>query len=93
VVALGRSYLIATIAFLYLPIVVLVAMAFNTSALYALPIEPSLRWFAVLADNGPLLAATRNSLERSQPWRSTAGNSAGGPCSGSSSCRRSPYLG
>ncbi len=61
-VALGRSYLIATIAFLYLPIVVLVAMAFNASALYALPIEPSLRWFAVLADNGPLLAATRNSL-------------------------------
>jgi spermidine/putrescine transport system permease protein len=62
VVALGRCYLLATIAFLYLPIVVMVAMAFNASALYALPIEPSLRWFAVLADNGPLLAATRNSL-------------------------------
>jgi spermidine/putrescine transport system permease protein len=62
VIALGRSYLLAAIAFLYLPIVVMVAMAFNASALYALPIEPSLRWFAVLADNGPLLAATRNSL-------------------------------
>jgi len=61
-VALGRSYLFATIAFLYLPIVVMVAMAFNASALYALPIEPSLHWFAVLMDNGPLLAATRNSL-------------------------------
>jgi len=39
-VALGRSYLFATIAFLYLPIVVMVAMAFNASALYELPIEP-----------------------------------------------------
>jgi spermidine/putrescine transport system permease protein len=62
VVGLGRSYLLATIAFLYVPILVMVAMAFNASALYALPIEPSLHWFAVLADNGPLLSAARNSL-------------------------------
>jgi spermidine/putrescine transport system permease protein len=61
-VALGRSYLFATIAFLYLPIAVMVAMAFNASALYELPIQPSLHWFAILIDNGPLLAATRNSL-------------------------------
>src|SRR5258707_5461338 len=58
----GRAYLFAVIAFLYLPIAVMVAMAFNESELYALPIVPSLRWFAALADNGALLAATRNSL-------------------------------
>jgi spermidine/putrescine transport system permease protein len=62
VIAFGRVYLLATIAFLYLPIAVMVAMAFNASALYTLPIEPSLHWFAVLADNAPLLAATQNSL-------------------------------
>ena len=55
-IAFGRIYLLATIAFLYLPIAVMVAMAFNASALYTLPIEPSLRWFAVLAENGPLLS-------------------------------------
>jgi len=62
VIALGRTYLLATIAFLYLPIAVMVAMAFNDSALYTLPIEPSLRWFASLAVNAPLQSATRNSL-------------------------------
>jgi spermidine/putrescine transport system permease protein len=61
-VAASRAYLFATIAFLYLPIALMIAMAFNESALYALPIEPSLRWFAALAGNGPLLAATRNSV-------------------------------
>ena len=61
-IALGRASLLATIVFLYLPIAVMVAMAFNDSDLYTLPIEPSLRWFAVLANNGPLLSATRNSL-------------------------------
>lgn len=61
-IALGRTYLLATIAFLYLPILVMVAMAFNASALYTLPIEPSLHWFSVLAQNTPLLLATRNSL-------------------------------
>lgn len=61
-IAAGRAYLFATITFLYLPIAFMVAMAFNDSALYTLPIEPSLRWFATLADNGSLLAATRNSI-------------------------------
>jgi spermidine/putrescine transport system permease protein len=61
-IAIGRSHLVATLVFLYLPIAVMVAMAFNASALYTLPIEPSLRWFTALADNGPLLSATRNSL-------------------------------
>jgi spermidine/putrescine transport system permease protein len=62
VTTLGRTYLLATIVFLYLPIAVMVAMAFNDSALYTLPIQPSLRWFASLAANVPLLSATRNSL-------------------------------
>jgi spermidine/putrescine transport system permease protein len=58
----GRAHLLAIIAFLYLPVAVMVAMAFNDSELYALPITPSLRWFAALRENGPLLAATQNSL-------------------------------
>jgi len=62
VIALGRGYLGATIVFLYLPIAMMVAMAFNASALYTLPIEPSLHWFVVLAANEQLLAASRNSL-------------------------------
>ncbi len=61
-IAMGRGYLVATIVFLYLPIAMMVAMAFNASALYTLPIEPSLHWFAVLAANEQLLAASRNSL-------------------------------
>ncbi len=61
-IAIGRTYLLATIAVLYLPIAVMVAMAFNASELYTLPIEPSLHWFAILAENGPLLSATQNSL-------------------------------
>jgi spermidine/putrescine transport system permease protein len=62
VIALGRTYLIAIIVFLYLPIAVMVAMAFNESELYTLPIDPSLRWFVRLVANAPLLAASRNSL-------------------------------
>jgi spermidine/putrescine transport system permease protein len=61
-IALGRTWLMATIVFLYLPIAVMMAMAFNASALYALPIEPTLRWFQALASNDQLLAASRNSL-------------------------------
>ncbi len=61
-IALGRGYLLAVLAFLYLPIAVMVAMAFNASELYALPIEPSLHWFAALADNQKLLDASRNSV-------------------------------
>jgi spermidine/putrescine transport system permease protein len=61
-IALARLTLAATLVFLYLPIVMMIAMAFNASPLYTLPIEPTLSWFSVLADNQPLLAATRNSL-------------------------------
>ena len=58
----GQAWLLLVIAFLYLPIVVMVAMAFNSSELYALPFDFSLRWFAALAGNEKLLAASRNSV-------------------------------
>src|ERR1700748_1696866 len=61
-IALGRFFLAATILFLYLPIAVMVAMAFNASPLYTLPLEPTFHWFGVLAQNGPLLAGPYNSL-------------------------------
>jgi spermidine/putrescine transport system permease protein len=59
---LARSFLAGAILFLYLPVFVMVAMAFNESALYTLPLEPTLRWFEALATNNKLLAASRNSV-------------------------------
>jgi spermidine/putrescine transport system permease protein len=59
---LGRGYLLAVVAFLYLPIAVMIAMAFNTSELYTLPLVPTLHWFRALAGNERLLDASRNSL-------------------------------
>lgn len=59
---LGGAWLFAVVAFLYLPIVVMIVMAFNASPYYALPFVPSLEWFAALAEDEPLLSATRNSL-------------------------------
>jgi spermidine/putrescine transport system permease protein len=61
-IALGRAYLFLVVAFLYLPIAIMVAMAFNASPLYALPFEFSLHWFGKLAANGKLLGAARNSI-------------------------------
>jgi spermidine/putrescine transport system permease protein len=60
--SLARSFLAGIILFLYLPVFVMIAMAFNKSALYTLPFEPTLRWFEALASNDKLLAAFRNSL-------------------------------
>jgi len=59
---LSRSFLAGIIVFLYLPVVVMVAMAFNESSLYTLPFDPTLRWFEALVSNDKLLAASRNSL-------------------------------
>jgi spermidine/putrescine transport system permease protein len=59
---LGRAWLLAVVVFLYLPIAVMIVMAFNASPLYALPIQPSLIWFDTLASDTELLDATRNSL-------------------------------
>jgi spermidine/putrescine transport system permease protein len=58
----GRAWLFLVIVFLYLPIVMLVLMAFNASSYYTLPIEFTFRWFGDLLNNDKLLAASRNSL-------------------------------
>lgn len=57
-----RGYLVAMLAFLYLPIAIMVAMAFNESSLYAMPFRFSLTWFEQLSGNEPLLTAARNSV-------------------------------
>jgi spermidine/putrescine transport system permease protein len=59
---LGLSWLMAVVAFLYLPIGVMMLMAFNASPFYTLPIEFTGRWFVDLAHNDRLLDAGRNSL-------------------------------
>ena len=58
----GRVYLGAVLLFLYLPIVIMAAMSFNASPLYALPIEWSLDWYRALAGNDKLIRAGVNSL-------------------------------
>lgn len=60
--ALGRGWLIATLAFLYLPIAVMAAMSFNASPFYRLPIQPSAQWYAALWQNEALKAAAWTSL-------------------------------
>ena len=57
-----RSYLTLMLAFLYLPIAIMIAMAFNQSALYELPFKFSFVWFEALSGNTQLWAATRNSV-------------------------------
>jgi spermidine/putrescine transport system permease protein len=59
---LGRAWLVVVIAFLYLPIVMLVLMAFNASSFYTFPIEFTGHWFVDLLQNDKLLTASRNSL-------------------------------
>ena len=58
----GRGFLLLVVGFLYLPIVLMVVMAFNASELYTLPIDPTLHWFRALAGNEKLLSASRNSV-------------------------------
>ena len=59
---LAGVYLALILGFLYLPIAVMVAMAFNESVLYELPLKPSTIWFERLADNERLLRASANSI-------------------------------
>lgn len=59
---LSLAYLVLVLAFIYLPIVIMTAMAFNESSSYALPFQFSLKWFARLADNDILLRAGWNSV-------------------------------
>jgi spermidine/putrescine transport system permease protein len=55
-------YLAAVLVFLYLPIGVMMLMAFNASPLYEFPFEFDTIWFKSLLQNEKLLAAGRNSI-------------------------------
>jgi spermidine/putrescine transport system permease protein len=60
--ALFNTYLILVYAFLYLPIAVLVALSFNASGLPSVWNGASLKWYAALWSNGPLLKSLWNSF-------------------------------
>jgi spermidine/putrescine transport system permease protein len=59
---LVRGYLAAVLVFLYLPIAVMMVMAFNRSPLYQLPLELDTVWFGALMQNEKLLRASLNSI-------------------------------
>jgi spermidine/putrescine transport system permease protein len=59
---LGGAYLALVVAFLYVPIAVMMVMAFNRSPLYRLPIVFDTVWFSALAGNEKLLGAAVNSV-------------------------------
>ena len=59
---LARFYLLALLAFLYMPILVMIAMGFNESQLYELPFHFSTRWYQSLADNTQLINSGVNSV-------------------------------
>lgn len=58
----ARGFLAAVLLFLYVPIVVMIVMAFNQSPLYELPIRFDTVWFEKLAHNDRLLRAGTNSV-------------------------------
>jgi spermidine/putrescine transport system permease protein len=58
----GISYLVLLLVFLYLPIAVMILMAFNRSELYELPFTFDLVWFKALSQDETLLRASWNSL-------------------------------
>jgi ABC-type spermidine/putrescine transport system permease subunit II len=59
---LARFYLLALLAFLYMPILVMIAMGFNESQLYELPFRFSTRWYQSLAENTQLIDSGVNSV-------------------------------
>lgn len=61
-IVLGRAFLLAILIFLYLPIVVMMAMGFNQSALYELPFKFTTTWYTTLAGNDQLVSAGINSV-------------------------------
>ena len=64
----SQLYLGLILVFLYLPIAVMMAMAFNRSELYELPFTFDLKWFRALAENEKLLGASFNSLWIAALW-------------------------
>ncbi|HHY14037.1 MAG TPA: ABC transporter permease, partial [Thermoanaerobacterales bacterium] len=59
---LGWFYALLVFCFLYVPILVLMAMSFNESQYNALPFKFSSKWYTALAQNTKLIDATVNSL-------------------------------
>ena len=59
---IAKAYLALILLFLYVPIVVMAALAFNASPLYELPFHFDLVWFRTLAGNDRLLQAGWNSI-------------------------------
>lgn len=59
---LSRAYLALVLLFLYLPILVLIAMGFNASPLYAMPFTFTTHWYEALSGNAKLLRAGWNSV-------------------------------
>jgi spermidine/putrescine transport system permease protein len=57
-----KAWLGLVLAFLYLPILVMMVMAFNQSALYEFPFTFDLVWFKALISNERLLQASLNSV-------------------------------
>jgi spermidine/putrescine transport system permease protein len=57
-----KIWLGLVLAFLYLPILVMMVMAFNQSALYEFPFTFDLVWFKALSGNERLLQASLNSV-------------------------------
>jgi len=58
----SRGFVALVLVFLYLPIVVMAAMSFNASPLYAMPFVFSTEWFGALAGDEVILTAARNSV-------------------------------
>ena len=59
----GNAFVaLAALVFLYIPIVTLVALSFNQNDLTTIWSGFSVKWYAVVFDNGDILRATRNSL-------------------------------
>lgn len=58
----GRAYLALVLCFLYLPVLVMMAMGFNESPLYELPFTFSTRWYEALSGNTQLVNAGVNSV-------------------------------
>jgi spermidine/putrescine transport system permease protein len=57
-----KGYLALVLAFLYVPVAVMIIMAFNRSPLYELPVVWDTVWFRTLAGNDRLIAASLNSV-------------------------------
>ncbi|XWX05032.1 ABC transporter permease [Aggregatilineales bacterium SYSU G02658] len=58
----GRAYILLSLLFLYVPLFVMMLMAFNRSRLNQLPFVFDLVWFEALLSNTRLLTATGNSI-------------------------------